>query len=250
MTESISPIIYPRLIRRVQVCIIDTFIFAFFIVTLFLMVAAFSVNPFWARIAIVFIPALFFEPVLVSFTGGTIGHHLLKLKVRDVRNGKNINIFTAFIRFILKTFLGTVSLLFVLTTRKHQAIHDFCANSIVVYKDPEKVPEYEALTERVIEEEGYIYPSKLRRIFMIILYNLLLFILIAVLICFLLSDKCIEYDKCTTADTVISVILEIIWIVSAAFLLVGGWKSLLFGCKKKKIEQACQVTEGQPRQHL
>ena len=174
MTESILPTIYPRLIRRVQACIIDSFIIVFILVGLFLLVTTFSVEPVWVRIAIVLVPVFFFEPVLVSYTGGTIGHHLLKLKVQDVSNTKNINIFLALIRFILKTLLGTISLIFVLTTRKHQAIHDFLANSIVAYKDPKQVPEYEALVERVIEEEGYIYPSKLRRIAMIILYNILL----------------------------------------------------------------------------
>ena len=232
MTESILPTIYPRLIRRVQACIIDSFIIVFILVGLFLLVTTFSVEPVWVRIAIVLVPVFFFEPVLVSYTGGTIGHHLLKLKVQDVSNTKNINIFLALIRFILKTLLGTISLIFVLTTRKHQAIHDFLANSIVAYKDPKQVPEYEALVERVIEEEGYIYPSKLRRIAMIILYNILLFILIMILSNFLLSERCIENNMCTPFE---GISLNIIWVISAALILVGGWKSLLLGCKRKKI---------------
>lgn len=236
MPESILPAIYPRLIRRVQACIIDSFIFSFVSVGLFLLVTPFEVEPVWVRIVIVLVPIFFFEPVLVSCTGGTIGHHLLKLKVQNVSNAKNINIFLAFIRFILKTLLGVISLMFVLTTRKHQAIHDFLANSIVAYKNPKQVPEYEALVERKIEEEGYIYPSKLQRTFMIILYNILLFILIRMLTDFLLSERCIENNNCTPFEEVILIGLGIIWLVSTALILVGGWKSLLFGCKRKKIE--------------
>ena len=236
MTKSMLPAAYPRLIRRVQACIIDSFIFAFILVGLFLMVTTFAVEPVWVRIAVVLVPVLIFEPMLVSCTGGTIGHHLLKLKVQDVSNTKNINIFFAFIRFVLKTILGTVSLLFVLTTRKHQAIHDFCANSIVAYKNPKQVSEYEALAERVIEEEGYIYPSKFRRILVIIFYNFLLFCLIAFLSGFLLSERCLENNKCSPVETAISIGISIIWIVSAALILAGGWKSFLFGCKRKKIE--------------
>ncbi len=236
MSENILPTIYPRLIRRVQACIIDSFIFVFVLVGLFLLVTTFAFEPVWVRITVVMVPVLFFEPVLVSCTGGTIGHHLLKLKVQDVSNSRNINIFFAFIRFILKTLLGTVSLMFVLTTRKHQAIHDFCANSIVAYKNPKQVSEYEALAERVIEEEGYIYPSRFRRVSVIIFYNILLFILIAFLSGFLLSERCIENNKCSPVETAISIGISIIWIISAALILVGGWKSLLFGCKRKKIE--------------
>lgn len=236
MTENILPTIYPRLIRRVQACIIDSFIFSFISVGLFLLVTTFSVEPVWIRIAIIVVSLSFFEPVLVSYTGGTIGHHLLKLKVQDVSNTKNINIFLAFIRFILKILLGIISLIFVLTTRKHQAIHDFLANSIVVYKDPKQVPEYEALVERVIEEEGYIYPSKLRRISMIILYNILLFIFIKFFSTFILSEACLENYKCTPVENIILIVRGIIWLISATLILVGGWKSLIFGCKRKRIE--------------
>ena len=236
MTESILPAIYPRLIRRVQAFIIDSFIFSFVSVGLFLLVTPFEVEPIWVRIVIVFVPIFFFEPVLVSYTGGTIGHHLLKLKVQDVSNAKNINIFLAFIRFILKSILGVISLMFILTTRKHQAIHDFFANSIVAYKNPKQVPEYEALAEREIEEEGYTYPSKLRRVSIIILYNILLLILIRVIGDFLLSERCIENNICTPFEGVISIGLGIIWVISAALILVGGWKSLIFGCKRNRIE--------------
>ena len=236
MTENILPAIYPRLIRRVQACIIDSFIFSFISVGVFLLVTPFEVEPVWVRIVIVFVPIFFFEPVLVSYTGGTIGHHLLKLKIQDVSNAKNINIFLAFIRFILKTLLGVISLMFILTTRKHQAIHDFFANSIVAYKNPKQVPEYEALVERVIEEEGYFYPSKFRRIFMIILYNILLLILIKFITRFPVSERCIENNMCTPFEDIILIGLGIIWLISASLLLVGGWKSLIFGCKRKKIE--------------
>ena len=173
---------------------------------------------------------------MVSFTGGTIGHHIIKIRVQNVDGHYNINIFLAFFRFILKSVLGVISLVFVLTTRRHQAIHDFLVNSVVVYKDPTRLPEHEALDERTIEEEGYIYPSKLRRTLMIILYNILLFILISFLSAFLTSEACIENNKCTPAEEVISYVIGIIWIISATLILVGGWKSLLFGCKRKRIE--------------
>jgi uncharacterized RDD family membrane protein YckC len=241
MTENILPIVYPRLIRRVQAYLIDIFIIVFLAVGLFLLVTAIAVEPPWLRIAIVFVPFFIFEPVLVSFTGGTVGHHLLKLKVQNASNIKNINIVLAFFRYILKSLLGTISLLFVLTTRKHQAIHDFLTNSIVVYKDATQVPEHEALAERKIEEEGFIYPSKLRRVVMIILYNILLFILMAYLSGVFLSVACLDNNKCTTAENIISYVMGFIWLISLGLILVGGWKARIFGCKRKRIEKIADL---------
>lgn len=237
MTENILPIVYPRLIKRVQAYLIDTFIIVFLLVGLFLLVTTIAIEPFWLRIAIVIVPFLIFEPILVSYTGGTVGHHLLKLKVQNASNIKNMNIVLAFLRYILKNLLGTISLLFVLTTRKHQAIHDFLSNSIVVYKDARRVPEHEALVERKIEEQGYNYLSKLRRIVIIISSNILLFIFIIFLGTVFLSVACLDNNKCTTADKIISYIISFIWLISMGLILVGGWKARIFGCKRKRIEK-------------
>ncbi len=236
MTEDILPLMYPRLIRRIQACLIDSIVFAIIFFGSFLLVSSLKVESLWLKIIIIFLPIFILEPALVSVTGGTIGHHLIKLKVQNVNNSRNINILLASFRFILKSVLGTISLIFVLTTRRHQAIHDFLANSVVVYKDAKRVSEHEALVEREIEEEGYIYPSKLRRVFMIILYNVLLFIVISFLSVILMSEACIENNKCTPADDFASYVIGFIWLISLTLILVGGWKSLLFGCKRKRIE--------------
>ena len=71
---------------------------------------------------------------------------------------------------------------------------------------------------------------------MIILYNILLLILMRVLTDFILSERYIENNMCTPFEEVILTGLGIIWVISAALILVSGWKSLLFGCKRNKIE--------------
>ena len=53
---------------------------------------------------------------------------------------------------------------------------------------------------------------------------------------FFLSEACIEDSKCIPAEEAISIGLGILWIISAALILLGGWKSLIFVCKRKKIE--------------
>lgn len=178
MNNEINRIVYPRLIRRVQALLIDSAIFSFLIATLFLLMPTFENSPQWFRVVVVLLPIFILEPGLVSLTGGTIGHHLIKLRVQNAHSNKNINIIFATIRFIIKTALGWMSLISVLTTRKHQAIHDFSVNSVVVYKDASQVPSHEALTERVFKEGYYVYPSKLRRLLMILMYNILFFLLL------------------------------------------------------------------------
>lgn len=236
MTNETITSIYPRLIRRVQALIIDSVILSFLLVSLIFLISSDAIALRWLRAIILLFPLLFLEPILVSCSGGSIGHHLLNLKVQNASKNKRINLFFAFIRFILKVILGWVSIIFVLTTKKHQAVHDLLVNSVVVHKYPTKVQEHEALGENLIEEEGYIYPSKLRRIFMIILYNILLLFLIRVLSIFLLSGACLYNNNCTPVEEVISYGIRIILIISVTLILVGGWKSLLFGCKRKKVE--------------
>lgn len=238
MNNEINRILYPRLIRRVQALVIDSVIFLFLIVTLFLLMTTFENSPQWLRVMFVLLPIFILEPGLVSLTGGTIGHHLIKLRVQNADNGRNINIVLATFRFIVKTAFGYLSLISVLTTRKHQAIHDFLVNSVVVFRDVKQIPSHDALPERIFEEAGYIYPSKIRRVFIILFYNIMLFIVISLIGALLVSDACIENDHCTSTEEVISYIIGFLWFISSMTLLVAGWKARLLGCRRKRIESS------------
>ncbi len=213
---------------------IDSVIFTFLIVTLFLLVPFFENAPRWIVVIVILLPIFILEPVLVSLTGGTIGHHLIKIKVQNVHNNRNINIILATLRFIIKSALGWVSLISVLTTRRHQAIHDFLVNSVVVYKDAKKVPTHEALTERVSTEEDYVYPSILRRLVMVVIYNIILFMLLIMLSSLFVSDICIDNDICTTKENLVLSVVNTFWILSFLTLLIAGWKSRLWGCRRKR----------------
>lgn len=60
---------------------------------------------------------LFYEPLLVSFAGGTIGHRRTNLRVVDDRTGGNVGLLKSFARTIIKAALGWVSFVTMLTTR-------------------------------------------------------------------------------------------------------------------------------------
>ncbi|WP_256867414.1 RDD family protein [Winogradskyella forsetii] len=76
---------------------------------------------------------ILYEPLMVSIFGFTAGHYYSDIKVKKENNhDKNIMFPLALIRFILKFFLGWISLLTVTGTEKKQAIHDKVVNSVVL----------------------------------------------------------------------------------------------------------------------
>jgi uncharacterized RDD family membrane protein YckC len=138
---------YPRLYRRIQAAIIDSTIFLVILFGAGMILAPIEIHGGF-KFGGVAILLFFMEPGLVSITGGTIGHHLRGLRIQRRWDGTNLNIFRATIRFLVKFLLGWLSFLFILQTKKHQAIHDLISGSVVVLKDPAKVPKFEALSER------------------------------------------------------------------------------------------------------
>lgn len=88
-------------------------------------VLGFSVAGFW----------LLYEPLLVSFTGGTIGHRRANLRVVDDRTGGNVSVPKAVARALIKGPLGWVSFVTMALTRRSQAIHDLLTRSTVQVRD-------------------------------------------------------------------------------------------------------------------
>jgi len=86
-------------------------------------------------IAFVFVFALY-DPLMLSIFGGTIGHMVVGIRVKREKNhSKNIYFHMALLRFIIKISLGWISLLSISFNKNKKAIHDYAANSVVIYKD-------------------------------------------------------------------------------------------------------------------
>lgn len=78
---------------------------------------------------------LLYDPVLTSTIGRTVGHQTIGLRVKQAdEKNTNINILFAIVKYILKTFFGWLSLLTVMGNDKRKAIHDFVAQSVLVFK--------------------------------------------------------------------------------------------------------------------
>lgn len=223
---------YPRLIRRIQALLIDSAVLLVVFICSVALAGVFKFDNELLGAVIAFLPVILVEPLLVSLKGGTIGHHILGLRVRNISNNKNLNIFSAIIRTVLKAILGTVSLVCVLTTKKHQAIHDLLTRSIVVINDTNGMPSYEVLPERELDHEHYYYPGVIRRLLFITLYFILFFISIGLFTVFGLSDSCVKLDRCSNLDSVVIVVMTLYYWAGIFGIPALGWMSKLYGCRK------------------
>ena len=137
----------------------------------------------WLRPFVLAYPVLavvLIDPVLVSLRGASPGHQLMGITIQDAKTGKNIGLLRASLRSVLRGVLGWLSLVFVLATRKHQALHDLICRTTVLLRDPENTPSHEKFSERNAEVEGYSYPSKTRRVLVILTYLIAILFLVGV----------------------------------------------------------------------
>src|SRR6185295_6149954 len=94
---------YARFARRLQGVLIDSIILTLTLAIALLIAIALE-SEHVARVlgVILVISWLVYEPVLVSTTGGTIGHYLCNLRVVDNRHGGNIGFGKAIVRMAVK----------------------------------------------------------------------------------------------------------------------------------------------------
>lgn len=225
--------IYPRLLRRVRAALIDSVVFiVFFFVWLFL-VSAYEGAHAALKVGSLILIMFLLEPVLVSRTGGTVGHHLTGLRVEDSAGGAHVGILRATIRAVFRVALGAFSLIFILATRKHQAIHDSVSGTVVILKNPEKVANSEKFQERELVPESFELPSALRRVVVMLAYGILSLLILAILVGYLLSDSCIDFDACTGRDDIVSVVLGLSWFALLVPVVVFAWRGQLYGCRSR-----------------
>ena len=234
--EDTTPTEYPRLLRRVRAGLIDSMVIAgLFYVWFFSLAILEDANP-KITVAALGVLLLAAEPGLVARTGGTIGHHLMGLRIRDARADRRIGFFRATLRALLRIFLGWFSLVVVLATRQHQTVHDHASRSMVVLRNPQGLPEHERLKERVLEEEGTTLPGLARRLLVIFAYWTLSYLAMSVVTGLSVSENCLNQVACSDADMTIIASLGLVWTVFALTSLVLGLRGRLYGCRSRPTE--------------
>jgi len=112
---------------------------------------------------------LLYEPLLVSFTGGTIGHWRSNLRVVDDVSGGNVSFLKAVARRHHQGRTWWVSFVSMLTTRRSQAIHDLLTHSTVQSAIRQAPAESLYIRERQ-EFSDPALPSRMRRALVIGVY--------------------------------------------------------------------------------
>lgn len=223
---------FAKLSRRIGAVLVDGVVLALALFVVISIISGLSIrSPFDVALAILLLGSI--EPLFVWLSGGSIGHHIYGLRIRRVDVDRRLGILRSYLRFITKLPLGLVSLVTVVSSRRHQAIHDLLCRSIVVYQHPEKQPAGYVLAERVDDEENYIYPGKAKRVLFIVLYYVLAYFIITIPAVFLLSDTCISGAICSRYDSMMELGFSTVFLVSLFVIASLGWNGLLFGCLKK-----------------
>ncbi|AUC81825.1 RDD family protein [Lacinutrix sp. Bg11-31] len=125
--------------QRVKAATIDLFFLMMLLYSAMVLFNAFDGENSILRSSILVLIVLLYEPIMVSAFGASIGHMFCDIRVEKNDDSQNkIALHIAIIRFIVKTLLGTISLLTIGGDSKKRAIHDMIANSIVVYVGDDK----------------------------------------------------------------------------------------------------------------
>jgi len=231
MTNDQTEIRYPRLIKRIQAALIDSFIFVFFLYGFSSVLIDIEIYGGF-KAASFALAIMILEPVLVWKTGGTIGHHSLGLRIQHKQTGRNLSLMLAVVRFLIKLPLGLVSFFFVLLTKRRQAIHDILVNSLVTIKNPGERGHLEGESERVFYNPAFKYPKWYRRIVVMVFYLVASFILFAIILPFFFSEACLLRNVCTPAENMFESIIGVAMLGVFGLVIYLGWSGRLFGARR------------------
>jgi uncharacterized RDD family membrane protein YckC len=228
---------YARFSRRVRGIVLD-WIIAIVVIFGAVLVATMvrSDNLSRALGILVVMALLLYEPVLVSFTGGTLGHYFSNLHVVDEHSGGNVSFLKACARVVIKGVLGWYSFIVMAATRRNQAVHDLLTRSTVQIRDPAKASPHQYITERT-ELSSSNMPSRWRRLAVICSYLLLTVVIyIGVLAGLMatgaLSPRCVDNNYCSPGERLVSIAVPLMLLAASALCIVLGWRGKLFGARK------------------
>ncbi|MEM9857308.1 MAG: RDD family protein [Bacteroidota bacterium] len=126
---------FPNLLTRVKALVVDLIIILIIFSLASVIIGEIGDAPNWVRGSIFVFSLYRYEPIFLTLFGGTIGHQLVKVKIRRLNDpSRKINILHASIRFITKYLLGWVSFITITSNKRKRGIHDMTAGSIVLNK--------------------------------------------------------------------------------------------------------------------
>jgi uncharacterized RDD family membrane protein YckC len=236
--ERIDQPIYARFMARLRALYIDAIIMmvvAFGVLFVAVMLRSDNIARFLGFTVVA--AWLLYEPLLVSFAGGTIGHRRTNLRVVDDRTHGNVGLLKAIVRTVIKGVLGWVSFVTMLTTRRSQAIHDLLTGSTMQIRNPALAGPKLYIRERQ-DLAASTLPSRTRRVLVIGAY-----VVATSAVCFglllllaqqgLLSDRCLSANRCSIREEVLSSVVALGWLAICLLWLALGWRGRLPGASSR-----------------
>jgi uncharacterized RDD family membrane protein YckC len=235
-----NQVIYATLPRRVKASIIDGFVLMGLFILFPLAIGTMTGSESGMNAIAMFAPPLLLEPFLISYLGYTLGQYILGIQVIRLDTCGKCPLVASFARYYTKILLGSFSLVYMLFSRKHQAIHDHVAKTIVVLS-PKKIgqnPEFAKYGETEQDfkiDITYAYPSILRRFGIFCLWIVVASIAFGVLIegtaLLLLPGYTLDTEKMPKQVEVAANLLYSIMFLSLAIFASKGY---LPGAKRRK----------------
>lgn len=195
------------------------------------------------NMAALFGPVLLLEPLLVSFRGATIGQSMYRLSVLHLKSKGRCPLPNAFVRYVVKLLLGWLSMIYMLFSRRQQAIHDHLAGTVVVFTHAiARHRSTSTLPEQPMEQEDpqFLYPSGVRRFVVFLVWVGVALVPINYLgdwIIGSIEPACLEDHIPSEASTVCEAILVPMSLVFVWFLVqlaYWGATGRLPGAKRKR----------------
>ena len=126
---------YTGLLERVKALFIDSLVLVFSMVIFTQLFSLLGQVPDLARMTAFILIFVLYDPLCVSFLGGTLGHRVIGIQVKNTNDEtRNLWFPMALLRFVVKVVLGWFSLLTITGNAKRRAIHDIVADSVVIYR--------------------------------------------------------------------------------------------------------------------
>jgi uncharacterized RDD family membrane protein YckC len=230
--------VYPRLLKRLQGVFIDGIIIPLAAIATLVALTYAGVESAWVKVFCPLMVILLLEPVAVSATGGSIGHHVVGLRVRKENADERISFFAAIVRVLVKTFFGLPAFFVACISRRRQAFHDIAARCLIVHKSLVGLPQYELQPARTRADEYATYASVWRRIGVILLYWILFYVMLNIVAFVVLAGPCANYSQCSRAQGLFVLVATATLLITLIVFALLGWRGILYGCRKRELPTA------------
>lgn len=230
--------LYASLPRRIKAGIVDTVIVLFLFIILPVSIQVLIPDENIFSVFFMYSPILILEPILISYLGATIGQYLFGVEVVRKKDYGKCPILLSFARYFTKIIFGSFSVVYMLFSRRHQAIHDHLAGTLVILsrKRVKTNPDFASYGEQEqFSGSEYVYPSALRRFFVFIVWYIIASILFGILFEIFVLAVIPEYSADTESypeaiDIASNLLISMIFIG----LAILAAKGQLFGARRRK----------------